>query len=104
MDAIPGLKEIQLRKRELLLESEMNRQVLRVEAGRLRLWSEQFRRGYGWANNAWKWSAPLAGFLLARRFKKSAGLFAKGSLLLSILTAAWKAWEAMQDKRNEQKQ
>ena len=98
MDTVPGLKQIQTRKRELLLASELNRQVLRVEAGQLLFRVEQFKRGYGWAHRVWKWAAPLAGFLLARRFKRGAGVFAKGSLLVTALGTLWKVWETRQQK------
>jgi hypothetical protein len=88
------LKQLQARKRELLLESELNRQVWRVELGRLHFRAEQFQRGYNWVHSAWAWTAPVAGFLLARKFTKTAGVFAKGSLLMSALRTAWKFWEA----------
>ena len=93
MDTVPGLKELQTRKRDLLVESDLNRQVLRVEVEKLRFRAEQFRRGYGWAQNAWKWGAPVAGFLLARRFKRTAGAFAKGSLLVNLVQTIWRLWE-----------
>lgn len=99
MDTVPGLKAIQARKQELLLESELNRQVLRVECGKLAFKAGQFRRGYGWAQSAWTWAAPLAGFLLARKRGKAAGAFAKGSLLFTGLRAGWKVWTAMRDAR-----
>ena len=98
MDTVPGLKQLQARKRDLLLESELNRQALRVELGRMRFRAEQFQRGYGWAYTAWKWVAPLAGFLMARRFKKTASVFAKGSLLATVLRTLWKFWEVRQEK------
>jgi len=99
MDTLTGLSQVQARKRELLLESALNRQVLRVETGKILVRAEQFRRGYGWANLAWKWTAPLAGLLLARKFRKTADVFAKGSLLVTALSALWQAWEARQQKR-----
>jgi len=95
------LNQVQARKRELLLESELNRQVLRVEGSKLLFRAEQFKRGYGWAASAWKWAGPLAGFLLARKFKKTAGAFAKGSLLLAVLRAFWRAAEQAAGKRGE---
>lgn len=104
MDTAPGLKAIQARKHELLLESELNRQVLRVECGKLAFKAEQFRRGYGWAQRAWTWAAPLAGFLLARKRGKAAGAFAKGSFLFTALRAGWKAWTAMRDARSARRQ
>lgn len=93
MDTVPGLKELQARKRDLLVESGLNRQVLRVEVERIRFRGEQLRRGYDWAQNLWKWGVPVAGFLLARKFKKTAGAFAKGSVLVSAARAIWRFWE-----------
>jgi hypothetical protein len=87
------LKELQARKRNLLVESDLNRQVLRVELERIRFRGEQFRRGYGWAHNIWKWGAPVAGLLFARRFKKTAGAFAKGSVLVNVARSLWRFWE-----------
>ena len=52
MDTLTGLNQVQARKRELLLESTLNRQVLRVEVGKLLFRADQFKRGYGWANYA----------------------------------------------------
>ena len=101
MDTVPGLKVLQARKHELLLESELNRQVLRVECGKLAFKAEKFQRGYGWAQSAWTWAAPLAGFLLARKQGKAAGVFAKGSLLLTAVRTGWKLWTAMRDARTE---
>ena len=75
------------------MESDLNRQVLRVEVEKLRFCGEQFRRGYDWAHHLWKWGAPVAGFLLARKFKKTAGAFAKGSLLVNAARAIWRFWE-----------
>ena len=95
------MKAIQARKHELLLESELNRQVMRVECGKLAFKAEQFRRGYGWAQSAWTWAMPLAGFLLARKQRKVAGVFAKGSFLITALRAGWKVWTAMRGARPE---
>ena len=94
MDTVPGLKQLQARKRELLLESDLNRQVWRVEVGRLCLRAEKFQRGFDWASSAWKWAAPVAGFLVARKLKRTAGAFAQGSLLTTALKTAWKFWQA----------
>ena len=101
MDTAPGLKAIQARKYELLLESELNRQVLRVECGKLAFKAEKFRRGYAWAHNAWTWAVPLAGFLLARKRRKATRVFAKGSFLITALRAGWKVWTAMRDGSTE---
>lgn len=99
MDTVPGLRELQARKRDLLLESELNRQVLRVEFGNLAVESERLQRGYGWVRSAWAWGAPLAGFLLARKQGKRAGAFTQGSLLLGALRAGWKTWTVLREMR-----
>jgi hypothetical protein len=101
VDTVPGLKALQARKRELLLESELNRQVWRVEAGQLRLKVERLQRGYDWAQHAWGWAGPVAGFLLARKFKKTAGAFSGGSILLNALKSAWKFWASRRKPSTE---
>ena len=99
MDTLPGLRELQERKRELLLESDLNRQSLRVECGKVRMRLEQFRRGYGIANVAWAWALPVAGLLFARKFKRTAGVVAKGSLLARTVRSLWKAWSFVRARR-----
>jgi hypothetical protein len=95
------LKALQARKRELLVESELNRQVLRLECARIAFEAGRFQRGYGWVKNAWTLAAPLAGFLLARKRSKVADAFAKGSFWLTALRAGWKVWTAMRGARAE---
>jgi hypothetical protein len=94
MDPIPGLKGLLERKRDLLLESDLNRQAIRLELARLRMQGERWRsgltRGYSW----WNWLAPVAGFLVARKLSKTSGAVAKGSLVASLVGAAWKIWNA----------
>lgn len=101
MDTVPGLKALQARKRELLVESELNRQVLRLECAKVAFEAGRFQRGYGWVKSAWTWAAPLAGFLLTRKRSKVAGAFAKGSFWLTALRAGWKVWTAMREARAE---
>jgi hypothetical protein len=55
------LADIQQRKRELLLESDINRQILRVESCQLKLKATEWRRGLLRARTAYQWIAPLAG-------------------------------------------
>lgn len=95
MDAIPGLKALQSRKRALLLESEVNRQLLELELTQLRLSFERLRSGWLSPRGVWKWVAPVTGFIMARRFSRNSGLMAKGSLLVSLLGATWKIWSAL---------
>lgn len=99
MDTVPGLNALLRRKRELLVESDLNRQILRLEVDHLCLRANEVRRGFGWARNVWAWGAPLAGFLFARKFKKAGGAFAKGSLLIAAAQAGWKFWQAYRERR-----
>jgi hypothetical protein len=101
VDTIPGLEELQARKRDLLQESELNREILRVELGQIRYRADQFQHGYGWAQNLWNWGGPVAAFLLARKFKKSKGAFAKGSMFITALRTGWKAWEFLRANRSK---
>ena len=101
MDTVPGLKALQAHKRELLAESELNRQLLRLECAKVAFEAGRFQRGYGWVKSAWTWAAPLAGFLLTRKRSKVAGAFAKGSFWLTALRAGWKVWTAMREARAE---
>lgn len=94
MDTVPGLKALQERKRVLLVESDLHRHVIKVELARMGYALARYRRGYFWVHSAWRWAAPLAGFLLARKFKKTAGSFAKGSALLGMARSLWTIWSA----------
>jgi hypothetical protein len=98
VDTIPGLRETNARKRALVLESALNRQVLRVEFARIRVHTERVKQGYGWAQGAWKWAVPVAGFLLARKFKHTPGVVAKGSFVMTALGALWKVWQIARGK------
>lgn len=55
------LAQLQQRKKELLLESDINRQILRVEYCQLKLKASQWKRGLLKARTAYQWVAPLAG-------------------------------------------
>jgi hypothetical protein len=92
VDTVPGLKELRARKRDLLLESEMNRQAMHVELQAIQVRLSQFQRGYGWARHFWSWGAPVAGLIFARKYQKTASTFAKGSFLVNAAGALWKAW------------
>jgi hypothetical protein len=55
------LEQLRQRKRELLLESDINRQILRVEYCQLKLKAFDWKRGLLKARTAYTWVAPLAG-------------------------------------------
>jgi len=94
MDPIPGLKALQARKRDLLLESEVNRQLFRLELTKLQLSVDRLRRGFTSGSNLWKLLVPLTGFFMGRRFSRNSRLMTKGSVIVSLLGAAWKVWNA----------
>lgn len=76
----------------MLTESAINRQVLRLELGQIELRMERFKRR--WWQTGWKFGAPVAGFLLARKFKKVDGIFTKGSFALLVLRKLWGIWQS----------
>jgi hypothetical protein len=55
------LAKLRQRKKELLLESDINRQILRVEFCQLKIKAVEWRRGMLRAHTAYKWVTPLAG-------------------------------------------
>ena len=82
---------MQIRRRQLLAESAVNRQVLQLEVSHVQFRVERFKRR--WWQSGWKFAAPLAGFLFARKFKMADGLFAKSSLALLVLRKLWEIWQ-----------
>jgi hypothetical protein len=56
-----GLAALRQRKKELLLESDINRQILRVEVCQLQIKATEWRQNLLKIRNAYKWIAPLAG-------------------------------------------
>jgi hypothetical protein len=98
MVAIPGLKELESRKRDLVLESEVNRQLLHLEVTKIRLSFARLRSSFTGGRGLWKWLAPVAGFVVARRFSGGSGVMAKGSMLISLLGSVWKLWNAMKKR------
>ena len=55
------LAQVAQRKKELLLESDINRQILRVEYCQLQLKAAEWKRGMLKVRTAYQWLAPLAG-------------------------------------------
>ena len=60
-----GLEDLRQRKKELLLESDINRQILRVEFCQVKLKTLEWKRGLLKARTAYHWVAPAAGIFLA---------------------------------------
>src|SRR5262249_16226316 len=90
------MKSLEDRRHDLLMESEINRHVLRLELQQMHMRFERTRRS--WQHNVWKWAAHIACFFLARKFKKTSGFAAKGSLLLMALGRFWEFWQARRGK------
>jgi len=55
------LVELRSRKEELLLESEINRQIVALECSQLKLKAVEWRKGLSRVGTVYKWVAPLAG-------------------------------------------
>jgi hypothetical protein len=73
-----GLAALRERKKELLLESDINRQILRVEFCQLRIKATEWRRGLLKVRTAYNWIAPFAGmgaafFMIRKRLRAEAG-------------------------------
>ena len=86
------MNSLALRKRDLLMESAINRQVLELEILQVRQKLSHLRGGL--LHSRWKYIAPLAGVLVAWKFRK-AGRFLKsgvGLLVLRKLLEAILSW------------
>jgi hypothetical protein len=55
------LERLRCRKEELLLESEINRQIIALEVSQLKLKAVEWRHGFTRVGSVYKWVAPLAG-------------------------------------------
>jgi hypothetical protein len=55
------LEQLRQRKKELLLESDINRQILQIEFCQLKLKASEWKRGLLKARTAYHWVAPIAG-------------------------------------------
>lgn len=94
MDTVPGLRSIDQRKRDLVLESELNRQVLRLQAGELNCHLDRFRGRLTSMRSIWKLAAVAGGVMAASRVTKSAAILGKASSIMGIAGVAWKAWQS----------
>ena len=65
------LEELQKHKSEVLLESNINREIIAIECNQLRIKAGEWRGSLTKAGTVYKWVAPLGGlalgFLAARR-------------------------------------
>ena len=56
-----GLAELRQRKKELLLESDINRQIIRVEVCQLQIKADEWKRSLLKVRNVLQWVGPIAG-------------------------------------------
>jgi hypothetical protein len=59
------LEKLRQRKKELLLESDINRQIVRVEVAQLQIKASEWRHRLFKVRTAYNWMAPMAGIGLA---------------------------------------
>lgn len=90
MAAFEGLKLLADRKRQLLLESQIHRQVTTLELEMLKIRLDRARGGLLALPRLWKVALPVAGFILASRLKRGAWFFTKGTVKLMALFKAWR--------------
>ena len=102
MDPQSAVSQLQSRKRDLLLESDINRQILRLECEKVRVRIESWTRNWDRVQGIWKWLAPVAGFVFARRFSKTAGAFTAASGWLPLLRKVWDAWRGRRSMSEHQ--
>src|SRR5215208_6881409 len=75
-----GLAELRQRKKELLLESDINRQIIRVEVCQLQIKADEWKRKLLKMRNVLQWVGPVAGAgfgILAMRKRMHAQVSAK---------------------------
>lgn len=99
MDTISGLSDLERRREALLVESELNRQALRLEVLSVSSAIERIRHGFVSGQSLWKWLAPIAGFFIARKLSKSSANGFKTSSVLSMGRALWTAWRDRRKNR-----
>ena len=91
MAAVAAVKPIQERKRELLLESDINRQVLQLEIASLQQRLGQIKLGL--FHSRWTYLAPLAALLLTWKFRRLRPLL-QSSFGLILLRKLWETLAA----------
>jgi hypothetical protein len=88
----------QEKKRQLLLESEINRRVLTLEWSQLKTsfnWTQSVMQKFKSPSPAWLWLAPLAGFFLAKRFRSQNGWFGNALFLWRIGRRILSIWHSL---------
>lgn len=94
MDTIPGLTRLAARKRDLLIESDLNRQVLRIELDQVRLRCGKLRQSFGWMQSSWAWVVPVAGFFAGRKAGPAGDWLSKAAALMALAREAVAFWKS----------
>jgi hypothetical protein len=90
------MKQLALRREELLAESRINRQTLALEWQHIGVSLAWARSGMELAKSLrplWMLLAPLAGVAAARQWRSIQGLWRKGRLLWSIVGRLRALWQ-----------
>jgi hypothetical protein len=92
------IKELQERKRQLVTESDINRQILMLDyeqASASALWVEKGYQTYRAFQPALKFILPATSFALARKRRDRRTPWAKGLLAWRLCHRGWKTWRAL---------
>lgn len=102
MSPAKTLKEMESRKRTLLAESDLHRQVLLLDAVRLEQMGEQafdltnrLRRCLPWLLPV----VPVFGYLLGKNWKKIHSIGNRGIVLGQWIHLGWRVWQAVEKNR-----
>jgi hypothetical protein len=98
MAPIENMTPLGQRRQQLLLESELHREVLGMQVDVLRLRLGQVGGGLRQYPGVWKYGLPVLGFLAAWRMKRRVAFLAKGSVGLLALIKAWRVLKPLLKK------
>ena len=89
------MKPLSVRKNELLAACEIQRQMIGLEWGLVQLHFYRLQGAVQRIPKAWKWAAPLLGFIMARGLRRTprrAGWIPPKWVILSALWQGWRLW------------
>jgi len=98
------LDKLNLQKQALLLESSLNRAALQAEIRRLRTATTWVREATSVSRELAPWLtllAPVAGFLVARRARRSASWFGRVVTVVKWIGPLYGLWKRFASGRNE---
>jgi hypothetical protein len=98
------LNKLSLQKQALLLESSLNRAALQAEIRRLRSATAWVREAASVSRELTPWLtllAPVAGFLVARRARRSASWFGRVVTALKLAGPLYGLWKRFAPGRQE---